>query len=157
VDQEASEARGRLAIAGVAALILAATVVAVVALGGGDSDRATATAASPECIRAWNGDLAATSYGRHNFNFHDYTGALVTFLDQRGNEVAEDDGICAVVFPSKVLDPEPFAAGQVLRDGRWVPISSLGGVELERIGELQADAAQAPNTILDTTGKLTAE
>jgi hypothetical protein len=67
-----------------------------------------------------------------------------------------DGGVCAVIFPSKALDPEPFAAGQVLLRGAWLPITSLKGVELARVAELQADAAQAPNTTLDTAGELTA-
>jgi hypothetical protein len=155
VETSGSDARGRLLIALGAAVILAATVIAVVALGDGE-EAASGSVASPECIKDWNGDPAATSYGRHNFNFHDYTGALVTFLDEAAREVEEAEGMCAVVFPSRVLDTEPFAAGQVIKGRRWVPITSLRGVELSRIGELQADAAQAPNTILDTTGKLTA-
>ena len=154
MESSGSDARGRLLIALGAAVILAATVVGVVALGGGE-EAASGTVASPACIKAWNGDPAATAYGRHNFNFHDYTGALVTFLDENAQEVEEDSGMCAVVFPSRVLDQEPFAAGQVVKGRRWVPISSLRGVELTRIAELQAQAAQAPNTILDTTGKLT--
>jgi hypothetical protein len=156
VESEQVQTRGRLAIALVAALILTATVVAVVVLGDEESSSG-APVASATCIRAWNGDLAATAYGRHNFNFHDYTGALVTYLTPTGEQVDEGaGGRCAVVFPSKVLDPEPFAAGQVLRGGKWIPISSLEDVELSRIGELQAEAAQAPNTVLDTSGELTA-
>jgi hypothetical protein len=80
----------------------------------------------------------------------------VTFLTPQGAVVEEGAGAsCAVIFPSKVLDPEPFAAGEVLHTDGWQPISELPGIELARVGELQADAAQAPNTILDTTGRLT--
>jgi hypothetical protein len=101
--------RGRLLIALAAALVLAGTVAAVIALGGNDEPaRATGAVAPPACIRAWNGDPAATSYGRHNFNFHRYTGALVTHLTENADEVGEGEGgVCAVIFPSKVLDPEP--------------------------------------------------
>jgi hypothetical protein len=155
VDGAGSQ-RARLAIALGAALVLGAIVIAVVALGGGD-DEESVVAAAPACIRAWNGDPAATAYGRHNFDFHRYTGALVTFLTPQGSVVGEGEGgRCAVIFPSKVLDPEPFAAGQVLHGESWQPISELAGIELTRVGELQADAAQGPNTILDTEGELTA-
>jgi hypothetical protein len=150
-------ARGRVLIALGAAAALAAIIAAVLALGGGEDQAQTLTVAAPACIRAWNGDPGATAYGRHNFNFHQYTGALVTFLDERAAVVGEKEGgRCAVIFPSRVLDPEPFAAGQVLRGGTWEPISALDGVQLSRIAELQVDAARAPNTVLDTVGKLTA-
>ena len=156
VEASDPQARARLAFALVAALVLGAIVVIVVVLGGGDEGPETLTAASPACLRAWNGDPGATAYGRHNFNFHQYTGALVTFLTQDGAVVEEDEGgKCAVIFPSRVLDPEPFAAGEVLDRSRWVPISSLPGIQLAQVGELQVEAANAPNTVLDTAGRLT--
>ena len=64
--------------------------------------------------------------------------------------------MCAVVFPSRALDPEPFAAGQVLRGARWVPLSTLPGVDLNRVAELQVTAADSPNTTLDVHGELAA-
>jgi hypothetical protein len=153
-EQEAG--RGRIAIAVGAAVLLAAVVGAVVVAGsGGDDDGAPPGPPPPECLRAWNGDRAATAFGRHNFNFHRYEGALVTYLNEAAEEVASaDDGLCAVVFPSQVLDPEPIAAGQVLRRRVWTPISELAGVELTRVGELQVAAAAGPNARLDTTGEL---
>jgi hypothetical protein len=60
-----------------------------------------------------------------------------------------------VIFPSKALDPEPFAAGQVLRGRLWFPISELQGMELSRLAELQVLAAGSPNTSLDVQGVLT--
>ena len=88
----------------------------------------------------------ALAYGRHNFNFHCYEGALVTYLDRDAEEVdSAERGRCAVIFPSQALDPEPIAAGEVLQGGRWDPISELEGVELTRVGELQVAAAGAPN------------
>ena len=81
----------------------------------------------------------------------------MTYLTPTAEEVAADQGgSCAVVFPSRALDPEPFAAGQVLRADRWLPISSLPGVDLARVAELQVTAAKAPNTRLDAQGELTA-
>ena len=46
-----------------------------------------------------------------------------------------------MIFPSQALDPEPFAAGQVLHANRWLAISSLPGVDLARVAELQVTAA----------------
>jgi hypothetical protein len=59
-----------------------------------------------------------------------------------------------VIFPSRALDPEPFAAGEVLRDGAWVAISDLPGVELTRVAELQVEAAESPNAAVDRQGRL---
>jgi hypothetical protein len=157
VEASQSQQRTRLAFAVVAALVLGGIVVVVLVLGGGDDTPQAIAAAPAACLRAWNGDPGATAYGRHNFNYHDYDGALVTYLTPKGAVVDDaDSGKCAVVFPSRVLDPEPFAAGQVLDHSRWVPISSLPGIQLAQVAELQVDAAKAPNTVLDTTGKLTA-
>jgi hypothetical protein len=155
VEASGPQPRTRLAFAAIAALVLGAIVVAVVVLGGGDEGPSGVTAAAPACLRAWNRDPAATAYGRHNFNFHSYEGALVTFLSPQAEVVDEGEhGKCAVIFPSRVLDPEPIAAGEVLQQGRWLPISSMQGIELARVAELQVDAARAPNTVLNTAGQL---
>ena len=145
--------RARIAIAVGAAVALIA-IVAVVALASGGGSEREAVAADEECIQAWNSDAAARAYGRHNFSFHLYKGALVTHLDAEANEVGADEGFCAVVFPAEVLDAEPFAAGQVLRGKQWSPISQLDQVDLARVGELQVLAAGAPNTVLDVRGVL---
>ncbi len=107
-----------------------------------------------ECARAWNDDQSALAYGRHNFNFHLYRGALVIYLDREAAESTAQAGSCAVVFPSEVLDAEPIAAGQILNGKRWDPISSLEGVDLNRVAELQVRAVGAPNAELDTSGQL---
>ena len=149
--------RARIAIAVGAAVLLIAIVVIVAVASGGGAKR-DAVAADPACIKAWNADESARAYGRHNFSFHLYTGALVTHLDDDGNEVdaTAPDALCAVIFPSKVLDAEPFAAGQVLRGKNWSPISSLDRVQITRVAELQVQAAGSPNTTLDVQGVLTA-
>lgn len=145
--------RARIAIA--IAVGLTAAVVAVALTSGDEADQ---SAAAPErCVEAWNRDEAALAYGRHNFNFHFYEGALVTFLDRAGRELAAGEGgRCAVIFPSRSLDPEPFAAGQVLEGGGWTPISEMRGVDLARLAELQVLAAGSPNSALDAGGRLTA-
>jgi hypothetical protein len=156
VTGEQTGNRARAAIVAGAAALLAA-IVAIVALTGGSGDaEERATGPPPErCVRAWNADQAALAYGRHNFNFHDYEGALVTYLDDAAREIAPGEGgRCAVVFPSQVLDAEPFAAGQVLDGRRWAPISQLPGVELTVVAELQVTAASAPNAALEDSGEL---
>ena len=137
-----------------AALILTLIVVAVISLGGEDKSTARVQA-PPKCIEAWNVDASATAYGRHNLSFHLYKGALVTFLTDEAEQVGKGEGgACAVIFPSQALDPEPFAAGQILDGGRWKSLSDLEGVELPRIAELQAEAAAGQNTTIQTTGRL---
>jgi hypothetical protein len=157
VDSGGGQPRARVAIA-IAAAIASAAIIAVVAVasGGGEDERPVA-AAPARCLDAWNADPAARAYGRHNFSFHLYQGALVTYLSTAAEQVGPaEGGLCAVVFPSRALDPEPFAAGELLRGDRWVPISTLPGVELGRVAELQVTAAGSPNTTLDVRGKLAA-
>jgi hypothetical protein len=156
MEAEPAQGRARVLIAAGAAVALAAIVVVVAVASGGDSDGRSTVAASQRCVEAWNSDPAARAYGRHNFSFHQYEGALVTFLSRTGEEVGEGEGgLCAVIFPSKALDPEPFAAGQALKGKFWFPISGLEGIELSRVAELQVIAAGSPNTTLDVRGELT--
>jgi hypothetical protein len=154
-SQQPQSSRARLAIALGAAIVLAVIVIVVAVASGGSDDEREVAAAPERCVEAWNADKAARAYGRHNFSFHLYKGALVTFLTENGVEVAPGEGgLCAVIFPSEALDPEPFAAGQVLDGRRWKAISELGGVELTRVAELQVTAAGSPNTTLSVQGVL---
>ncbi len=134
---------------GVAATVLAAIVAAVIAF---DRGLESAASAPERCLSAWNEDPATAAYGRHNFESHVYRSALVTLLGPDA-ELAES-GACAVIFGSPTLDPEAFAAGQVVRDRRWLPISSLEGVGPPQLAELQAAAERAPNATLGPDGRL---
>ena len=152
VEPDQAPARGRIAIAVGAAVLLVAIVAIVAVAGGGDEQTAGAPA---ECVRAWNTDPAAVAFGRHNYTSHGYQGALVTYLSEDAEEVdSAEHGLCAVIFPAQALDSEPVAAGEVLKAGSWTPISELQGVELTRVGELQVTAAGAPNTRLADSGEL---
>ena len=153
MEPERSGSRQRITIA-IAAGVLVAIVAVVAIVGGADDEEQTARPLPAECVRAWNGDQPALAYGRHNFNFHLYRGALVVYLDRDAVETNAEEGSCAVVFPSEVLDAEPIAAGQILNGKRWDPLSSLEGVDLTRVAELQVAAAAAPNAELDTAGQL---
>ena len=155
MERDPQPARARIALAVAAALVLGGLVVAIGLARGGDDD-APVPGPDPFCVRSWNSDPAATAYGRHNFNSHRYEGALVTFLDLAANELAGGEGgHCAVVFPSRALDSEPFAAGQVLIGSQWQPISLLEGVSTVRVAELQARAAGGGvNASLAASGRL---
>lgn len=154
MEAEASGSRRRITIAIAAAFVLGAIVAAVAIAGGSGGEERVERPLPDECVRAWNDDQSALAFGRHNFNFHLYRGALVVHLDRDASETSEQEGRCAVVFPSEALDAEPIAAGQILNGRRWDPISSLEGVGLTRVAELQVTAAGAPNAELDTAGQL---
>lgn len=140
----------RLPIAAAGLLLLAALVGALL-LGRGSS-RQTAAAAPPRCVSLWNEDRRALVYGYHSFHGHRYTEAEVLYLDRAGNEARR--GGCAVVFPSATLDPEPFVAIKVYRGGRWRPLSQAGDVSEVRLSELQAEAVEGANVMLDPDGSL---
>ena len=132
--------RARILIAAGAAVVLAAIIAVVAVASGGDSDERATVAAPARCIEAWNADQAARAYGRHNFSFHLYEGALVTFLSKTGEEVGEGEGgLCAVIFPSQALDPEPFAAGQVLKGRLLAPDQRAPGNRARPAGRAAGD------------------
>ena len=144
-----------------AAVVLAAIVVVVAGGGGGDDDgggggdERISAALPAECMEKWNADPAAIAFGRHNFRGHGYEAALVTYLTRAGEAAqSAEEGRCAVIFPARVLDPEPVAAGEIVLAEEWTPISVLPGVELDRVAELQAIAAGNPNTRLESSGRL---
>ena len=92
--QTGNRARGAI-IAGAAALLGAIVAIVVLTGGSGDAEERAAGPPPERCVRAWNADQAALAYGRHNFNFHDYEGALVTYLDDAAREVAAgESGRC---------------------------------------------------------------
>jgi hypothetical protein len=152
-----SPVRARVLIAAGALLAVIVAAILITRAAGGDQ-QSQARPAPPECLRAWNSDPAALSFGRHNYrnDAHRYDSALVTYLDNAAQVAGPKKGGCAVVFASPALDPEPFAAGEVLRGGAWLPISALNGVDLLRVAELQATAAAGPNATLASDGRLTA-
>ena len=142
-----------IALAGAAAL---AAIVAAVALTGGSGDDASA-AAPAHCLERWNDDPEARAFGRHNYGAHGYERVQVTELTEEAEPpTGGADGLCAVIFGALELDTEPVAAGQLLLDGVWEPISLRPAVELTRVAELQAIAAGQPNASLTGEGVLVA-
>ena len=129
-----------------AVLLLAAGILVAVVL----RDSEEASAAPAECIEAWNGDRAAVSLGRHQYDDHGYNRVEIARLDL--DSLATGEGQCAVIFPARLLDPEPIAAAMVLQGDRWVPVAGLRGVTLTELGELQAAALDAANGTLAREG-----
>ena len=145
-SEEESRGRPWAAVAG-AFLLLAAGILVAVVLRDSSEEASTAPA---ECIEAWNGDRAAVSLGRHQYDDHGYNRVEITRLDL--DSLATGEGQCAVIFPARLLDPEPIAAAMVLKGDRWVPVAGLRGVTLTELGELQAAALDAANGTLAREG-----
>ena len=81
MQPEQATSRARLVIALGAALVLTAIIVVVAVAAGGDSDdQAVDRPAAVAVSRPGTPTPRRSPYGRHNFDFHHYTGALVTFL-----------------------------------------------------------------------------
>jgi hypothetical protein len=148
MEPETGRAARWAPLAGAALLLLAGVVVAVVLRG---SDQGVAVAPSA-CIEAWNEDRTATSLGRHQYSDHRYSRAQITRLDAEG--LPADAGDCGVVFPARLLDPEPIAAAMVLRRGKWMPLAQVPGVTLDELADLQADAIDEANAVMTDDGTL---
>jgi len=132
--------------------VLAALIVAVVVLSGGE-DRSFAEA-PPDCVSAWNDDTSAVALGRHQTSIHGYIDVEVGMLRPDGTdaEAGDQDAHCAIVFAAGTLDPEFSAAAQIHRGGAWRALSDSASTQ--RLGELQADAAGSFNAQLTPDGTI---
>ena len=146
------EGRPWAAVAGAVLLLIAGIVVAVVL-----RDSEEAAAAPAECVDAWNESGAVVSLGRHQYDGHGYNRVQITRLDPGSLVTGNGESDCAVIFPARLLDPEPIAAGLVLPGERWMPVAQLPGVELTELGELQAAALDATNGALLKEGEIEAD
>jgi hypothetical protein len=91
--------------------------------------------------------------------FHRYEQAQVGYLDPTESAEATIDadpaaGLCAAIFPSDRLDPEPEYAGFVLTGGRWASLNET--LPEARLAELQAVAVDSPNATISDEGELSA-
>ena len=146
------EGRPWAAIAGAALLLVAGIVVAIVL-----RDSEDASAAPSECVDAWNDDRSAVALGQHQYNDHGYNRVEITRLDPESLATGDDESECTVIFPARLLDPEPIAAALVLQNERWVPVAQLAGVRLPDLGDLQAEALDANNGALLRDGLIEAD
>jgi hypothetical protein len=149
-----AQRRGRpwAAIGGAVLLLIAGIVVAVVLR---ETDEASAAPA--ECVEAWNDDRAALGLGRHQYSDHGYNRVEITRLDTESLATGESAGDCTVIFPARLLDPEPIAAAMVQRNGRWIPVAQVSGVTLSELGELQSGALDVANGTLLREGRVEAD
>lgn len=150
--ESATPNRARIYVAAVLAVGLTVAVAVVVLAGSRGSD---ATTADARCIEAWNSDQTMIAFGQHQFGGHGYERVEVLRVTEDGRPADAENGLCAVVFAARALDPEPGARAQVQLDGRWTGFESLGQVTEQQISELQADAFAAVNANLTAEGRLT--
>ncbi len=153
MDEGSDQRRTRIFVAIVlgAGLLIAVLVVVLAGSGGGDSE---AAAADPECVDDWNGDETMLAFGLHQFSGHGYDRVQVVRLTPDGKPTDSEDGLCAVIFAARALDPEPGARAQVLQDDKWTGIENLGNIDDEEVAKLQSDAFGAVNASLATDGRL---
>jgi hypothetical protein len=146
-------ARSRLYFSAIlAAGLIAAVAIAILSSAGGEDGPSPADEA---CIEAWNEDRSQVAFGQHQFNGHGYSRVEILRVSKGGGELAEgEEGLCAVVFAAEALDPEPGAAAQVLRNGRWVALASLPEATPDRLAELQSAAVGGANASLEGQGTL---
>lgn len=153
VNEGGEPNRTRIFVAAVlgAGLIVAVLVVVLAGAGGGEDG---GTAADAECVERWNEDEAMVAFGLHQFNGHGYERVEVLRVTGDGEPTDSENGICAVVFAARALDPEPGARAQVLVDDKWTGLESLGNVDEEEIAKLQADAFAGVNASISAEGSL---
>jgi hypothetical protein len=137
------------------ALLLGGLIVVILLASSSSSEQAPAPEA---CLKAWNSNRAALAYGRHNSLAHGYTEVQVGYMPKQGaRSLASnpDEGKCAVVFAASQLDPEAFAAGEILTREGWIPLSGL--LEPANLAALQSAALGGANASLTADGKLAAK
>jgi hypothetical protein len=147
--------RAALYAAGVLAGGLAVAVLVVIV--SGSSGDGGGGAADPACVEAWNADQTQVAFGQHQFGGHGYERVQVLRVDRDGAPTETEDGLCAVVFAATELDPEPGARAQVLLEGTWTGLESLGDNNDRAIGQLQSDAVAGTNAELTSDGMLIAQ
>jgi hypothetical protein len=136
----------RRILAAVSALAGFGVIVAIVLIVAGGNDSSSASSPAPrECVEAWNNDRDALAFARHNSIFHNYQRAQVGYLVLDGEATVSGDagGECTVVFARNQLDPEPVAAGQVLRDEVWTPLAEV--TDINTVARLQSEAFDGAN------------
>ena len=152
--------RARLVFAGALAAVLVVVTVVVVILGSDDEQAREFAAAPKRCIEEWNTDPTAVSLGRHQVgpppSGHGYLSVQVTTLSPDGaRELTANDpeAVCALIFASATLSPEPGSAVLVSMNGGWHTL--LGLQQEERLAAFQVEAQSDYNARLEPDGTIT--
>jgi hypothetical protein len=144
--------RARLVFASVLAggLVVAVAVVLLSSVGGSEHEFSPAPTG---CLDGWNGDEAALTLGRHQYDAHGYNRVQVLTVSEDGAGPASGRGaICAVVFASGTLDAEPSAAAFVQLPRGWTPLSRLQPTE--RLASYQSEALSGYNAEIGEDGRI---
>jgi hypothetical protein len=145
--------RARLALAGGAAVLLAALVgVALVTSSSQDE-----VSESGDCVAEWNSSSSALRDGRHGYAAHDYRAVLVGRATDEGKVVSSDDPAlrCAVVFAAAKVDFEPDFGVRVLSQSSWQGLFFTDGVPLDEIERIQQRALEEANATVGADGTIT--
>ena len=140
-----------------AAIVLAAALAVLCGCGDGGSGSAAAEApAVPEdCLRSWNTESAALTYGQHVYTTHRAARAQVLLVEPSSGSInIKGDRACAVVFAVEPGDYEYGDVGMVVTSFGWASMRELARGDAGRLTELQDAASAAPNVQLFPDGTL---
>jgi hypothetical protein len=135
-----------------AGLVVAVAAVVISSLDGDEHEFDPAPTA---CLDGWNGDEAALTLGRHQYDAHGYNRVQVLTVSADGaRPTSGPSTVCAVVFASNTLDAEPSAAAFVQLSSRWSPLSRLQPTE--RLAAYQSEALTGYNAEILVDGRIEA-
>ena len=141
------------------AIALAAGLLGLTGCGGDGSGSASASApAVPEdCLRSWNTESSALTYGQHVYTTHRAAQAQVLMVEpSQGSINIKAEAACAVVFAVDRSDYEYGDVGMVVTTFGWASMRELARGDAGRLAELQDAAYAAPNVQLFPDGTLQA-
>ena len=135
---------------------VAAAALGLALAGCGGSEEASSSVAVPEdCLRSWNSEQTAVSFGRHVYETHDTRQAQVALLTPTRQSLnISGPEACAVIFAVPESDYEYGDVGLVVTRFGWASMQELARgdqIELERI---QREATASPNVNLFPDGTI---
>lgn len=139
------------------AIALVGVLLALSGCGGEDSGSASAStpAVPDDCLRSWNTESAALTYGRHVYTTHRAAQAQVLLVEPSPESFnIKADQACAVIFAVDRSDYEYGDVGMVITTFGWASMRELARGDAGRLSELQDAAYAAPNVQLFPDGTL---
>ena len=134
---------------------LAAVALAAAALAGCGAQAESVVAAPSECLKSWNAESTAQTFGRHVYDLHESHRAQVAVLEAIDpNPHVAAGGACAVIFAVPESDVEYGYVGLVETDLGWASMQELARDDPAAVDQLQADASESANATVFPDGKL---